>query len=171
MMRYEKTILKLVFIVLLLSIASVEAYAIGSADDINQPPYAAAFRALDKDSSQSLGKTEAASEELFARHFAEADANHDGVLSELEYANYRTVVEQAAVKRIASDSLITTRVKAALLKDEGIAGLKVSVETHAGVVLLSGFVKTNDQIASAGKIAAAVDGVKSVKNSLLLGKG
>jgi osmotically-inducible protein OsmY len=37
-------------------------------------------------------------------------------------------------------------------------------------VLLSGFVETEDQIQQAGKIAAEIEGVKSVENSLLLKK-
>jgi len=48
--------------------------------------------------------------------------------------------------------------------------MHVSVKTHQGIVLLSGFVETKDQIQQAGKVAADVEGVKSVKNSLLMKK-
>lgn len=71
---------------------------------------------------------------------------------------------------MAKDNFITSKVKGNLLKDEGLKSLKVSVKTHQGVVLLSGFVETEDQIQQAGKIAADTEGVKSVKNSLMLKK-
>ena len=57
-----------------------------------------------------------------------------------------------------------------MLKDEDLKSIHVSVKTHQGVVQLSGFVETEDQIQQAGKVAADVEGVKSVKNSLLLKK-
>ena len=67
-------------------------------------------------------------------------------------------------------SIATEAKVVAKLKEEGIKSLKVSVETHQGVVLLSGFVETEAQIQMAGKIAAETEGVKSVKNSLILKK-
>jgi hyperosmotically inducible protein len=148
----------------------MDVYAIGTAGDINQSPYEAAFKTLDKNGDSVLEKAEATREELFAKHFTEADADHNGTLNEQEYGNYKSAKEQKEVKRFAGDSLITTKIKAALLKDEGLAGLKVSVETHDGVVLLSGFVNTAEQIAGAINIAAAIEGVKSVKNILVLSK-
>jgi hyperosmotically inducible protein len=74
------------------------------------------------------------------------------------------------MKRATSDTMITSKVKGNLLKDEGLKSLKVSVKTNHGVVLLSGFVETEDQIKQAETIAKETEGVKSVKNSLLLKK-
>lgn len=150
---------------------SIQAYAFGTADDVDQSAYVTAFKALDKDSDGTLTKSEAKSEKLFAKHFAAADKDHDGTLSEEEYTDYKSKADQKNVKRIASDSVITTKVKSKLIADEGLKGFKVSVETHEGVVLLSGFVTTEDQIKQAEKIASETEGVKSVKNSLVLKKG
>jgi hyperosmotically inducible periplasmic protein len=66
------------------------------------------------------------------------------------------------------DTVITTKVKSALLGDDAVKSLAVSVETVKGVVQLSGFVNTSEQKAAAGKDAAAVPGVKSVKNNLIV---
>ena len=44
------------------------------------------------------------------------------------------------------------------------------METYKGVVLLSGFVDTQQQIEQAEAIAKSVPGVESVKNSLILKK-
>jgi hyperosmotically inducible protein len=96
--------------------------------------------------------------------------NHDGSLTQEEYTNYKSTVEKKYVKRVASDSAITSKIKAKLLKDEGLKSFKVSVETHEGIVILSGFVKTVEQIKQTEKIASETEGVKSVKNRLELKK-
>lgn len=157
-------------IALALTTVSSQVFAFGTADDVDQTTYSTAFKALDTDSNGTLSKSEVKHEKMFAKNFAVADKNHDGALDEQEYSDYRTQVEQKNVKRVARDSVITSKVKGKLLKDEGMKSLKISVETHQGVVLLSGFVATEDQIQQAEKIAAGTEGVKSVKNSLILKK-
>lgn len=66
------------------------------------------------------------------------------------------------------DTVITTKIKSALLGDEVVKSLAVSVETVRGVVQLSGFVNTSEQKEAAGKDAWSVEGVKSVKNNLIV---
>jgi osmotically-inducible protein OsmY len=66
------------------------------------------------------------------------------------------------------DKVVTTKVKAALLKDPEVKGLQVNVETFNGVVQLSGFVDKPEQIPRAAEVAKGVEGVKSVKNDLHL---
>lgn len=68
------------------------------------------------------------------------------------------------------DTLITGRVKAALLEDKAAKSLDISVETRMGEVMLSGFVVSKSQIDLAGKIAAKQDGVKTVRNELSVKK-
>lgn len=158
-------------IALAVSSISLQAHAIGTANDMNQTTYSDAFKALDTDNDGTLTRSEVKDEKIFhGRHFAAADKNHDGTLDQQEYSDYRSQAEQKETKRVVSDSWITSKVKSKLLGDEGLKSLKVSVETHQGVVLLSGFVETENQIQQAEKIAAATEGVKSVKNSLVLKK-
>jgi hyperosmotically inducible protein len=64
------------------------------------------------------------------------------------------------------DSLITTKVKTALLADSDVKGTDISVETKRGEVLLSGFVGNQSQVDKALKVANSVDGVKSVNNKM-----
>jgi hyperosmotically inducible protein len=64
------------------------------------------------------------------------------------------------------DSVITTKVKAAILGEPGLKVSEVNVETFKGVVQLSGFVSSREDIRSAVKVASAVNGVKSVKNDM-----
>lgn len=66
------------------------------------------------------------------------------------------------------DSVITTKVKALLVKDTALKAFQISVETYKGVVQLSGFVdsvKTRDK---ADFVARTVKGVKAVKNNLIV---
>lgn len=64
------------------------------------------------------------------------------------------------------DSVITTKVKSALLAEKSVNSLDVSVETFKGRVLLAGFVKSDEQRRRAGEVAQSVTGVKQVDNKL-----
>jgi osmotically-inducible protein OsmY len=64
------------------------------------------------------------------------------------------------------DSVITTKVKAAILGEPGLKVSEVNVETYKGVVQLSGFVSSRADINSAVRVAGAVGGVKSVTNDM-----
>jgi len=66
------------------------------------------------------------------------------------------------------DTVITTKVKSALLGDEAVKSFAVGVETVKQVVQLSGFVNTAEQKSAAGRDAAAVFGVKDVRNNLIV---
>jgi hyperosmotically inducible protein len=160
----------IIVIALTLGAASPQVFALDNMDDANQSAYTTSFKALDTDSDGTLTKAEAKKEKLFAKRFDAADKDTDGTLDQQEYTNYKTQSEQKNVSRVASDSVITSKVKGNLLKDEGLKSMKVHVKTHQGVVLLSGFVDTEDQVVQAGKVATETEGVKSVKNSLLLKK-
>lgn len=66
------------------------------------------------------------------------------------------------------DSVVTTKVKAALLNDPDVKGIDFKVETRKGEVLLSGFAANQSQIDRAVAVAQAVPGVKSVDNKVSL---
>lgn len=66
------------------------------------------------------------------------------------------------------DTVVTAKVKSALLGDDAVKSFAVSVETVKGVVQLSGFVDTAVQKAAAGKATWGVAGVKEVKNNLIV---
>jgi hyperosmotically inducible protein len=69
------------------------------------------------------------------------------------------------------DSVITTKVKSALLTDSQAHGGDTSVETRKGEVLLSGFVDNQAQADREVQLAKAVDGVQSVQNKLMIKDG
>ncbi len=68
------------------------------------------------------------------------------------------------------DATITAKVKAGILNDNALKVNQISVETYKGVVQLSGFVDSQEQVKKAGDIAASVPGVVSVKNDLVVKK-
>jgi osmotically-inducible protein OsmY len=65
------------------------------------------------------------------------------------------------------DSVITTKVKAAILDDATLKTFQINVKTFKGVVQLSGFVDSADFVTKAGEVAGHVQGVKEVKNDLV----
>ncbi|MBP9147653.1 MAG: BON domain-containing protein [Rhodoferax sp.] len=69
------------------------------------------------------------------------------------------------------DSVVTTRVKSALLADNDVKGFEISVETRKGEVMLSGFVDNQNQLDRALTVARMAEGVKSVDNKLSLKEG
>jgi osmotically-inducible protein OsmY len=66
------------------------------------------------------------------------------------------------------DSVITTKVKAAIFNEPGLKVSEVQVETFKGVVQLSGFVSSRADIQGAVRVASAVSGVRSVTNDMQL---
>jgi osmotically-inducible protein OsmY len=66
------------------------------------------------------------------------------------------------------DSAITLKVKAAILDDSKLKSSEINVETFKGVVQLSGFVNSREDIATAARVAGKVKGVASVKNDMRL---
>ncbi|WP_019934895.1 molecular chaperone OsmY [Oceanimonas smirnovii] len=76
--------------------------------------------------------------------------------------------EQAATKAgsYMNDSVITGKVKSALLNDEGVSSVDISVETEKGKVTLSGFVPAQEQAGRAVEVAKNIKGVESVEDQL-----
>ena len=73
---------------------------------------------------------------------------------------------QKTAGNMVDDGTITTSVKAGLVGDKGLSANDVNVEVYKGVVLLSGFVKTQAEKESAAKVAKGVSGVASVRNEI-----
>jgi osmotically-inducible protein OsmY len=73
---------------------------------------------------------------------------------------------QAQDKREIADSTITQRVQRAIAQDRILANLHIEVRTRDGMVNLSGFVRTLEDIVRAGELARAVSGVAGVTNGL-----
>ena len=120
------------------------------------------FVALDRNRDGYVSKVEALANPEVHKRFGAFDADKDGRLSEVEYA----AAMEDNEKRILQDSVITARVKAALLAERGIPSLSISVETYEAGVQLKGFVPAADIVSRAGRITAGVAGVRTVHNNI-----
>ena len=66
------------------------------------------------------------------------------------------------------DTVITTKVKAAIFNEPSLKSAEINVETFKGTVQLSGFVNSRADINKAVEVARGVGGVTSVKNDMRL---
>ena len=73
---------------------------------------------------------------------------------------------QEGTGEYVDDSVITAKVKAAVLNEPSLKSAEINVETFKGVVQLSGFVSSQSAIDKAVEVARGVKGVKSVKNDM-----
>lgn len=74
---------------------------------------------------------------------------------------------KSAAGAYVDDATVTAKVKTAIASDVGVkAAANVIVETHRGVVQLSGFADSDEQASRAVTAAKKVGGVRSVKNDI-----
>lgn len=76
--------------------------------------------------------------------------------------------EQGSGGSYLDDAAITARVKTAIFKEPSLKVTDISVRTEDKVVALSGSVKARADKLKAGDVALKVDGVKRVKNDLMV---
>lgn len=75
---------------------------------------------------------------------------------------------QETVGAYVDDTAITTSVKARYADNKDVDATSIKVETLNGTVMLSGFAKNANERMTAEEIAMKVNGVKSVKNSIVV---
>jgi len=126
------------------------------------------FDSLDRNRDGVLTRDEVRQFRDYARAFIEADDNKDGKLDRDEFIKAESIHDRIIAGKYISDSVLTAKVKAALLKEPALKSLDVSVETMRGEVLLSGFVTDLGQKEKAMKVASGVNGVASVKDALVV---
>jgi hyperosmotically inducible protein len=77
---------------------------------------------------------------------------------------------KATAGNVLDDSVITVKVKSALLADDKTRGTEFAVNSNKGVVQLSGYVDSADEQARATSVARNVEGVQSVVNDTSIKK-
>jgi osmotically-inducible protein OsmY len=75
---------------------------------------------------------------------------------------------QEGTEEYVDDTVITTKVKAAIFDEPSLKSAEINVETFKGVVQLTGFVSSRADINRAVEVARGVKGVTSVRNSMRL---
>ena len=76
--------------------------------------------------------------------------------------------KQEGTGQYIDDTVITAKVKAALIEDPLTKAIEINVETFKGAVQLSGFVSSQTDVNKAVELARSVKGVTSVKNDMRL---
>lgn len=73
---------------------------------------------------------------------------------------------QEGTGEYVDDTVITTKVKSAILGEPSLKSAEINVETFKGVVQLSGFVSSTAAENKAVEVARSIKGVKSVKDDM-----
>ena len=81
-------------------------------------------------------------------------------------AGCASTAKQEGTGEYVDDSVITTKVKAAIFNEPSLKSAEINVETFKGAVQLSGFVSSQAAISKAVAVARSVGGVSSVKNDM-----
>jgi hyperosmotically inducible protein len=79
-----------------------------------------------------------------------------------------TPTQQSTGEQI-DDTILTTKVKTALIQDPATKARQITVDTFRGTVQLNGFVDSEDEKAAAARVAHSVEGVANVRNNLTVG--
>ena len=90
------------------------------------------------------------------------------VLTLLTAVGCASTQKQEGTGEYIDDSVITSKIKAAILNEPGLSSAEINVETFKGEVQLSGYVNSIADITRAVEVAQGVKGVNSVKNDMRL---
>jgi hyperosmotically inducible protein len=151
-----------------LAVSAAFAAALVAAADPNEHMPNAKFDKLDRNKDGLVSRDEVKGLRNYGTAFDAGDTNKDGKLDRGEFINAEAAHDRIVAGKYVDDSVLTARVKAALLQEPELKSLDVSVETQHGVVLLSGFVRDEGQKQKAMKAAVSVSGVASVKDALVV---
>ncbi|MBK7422487.1 MAG: BON domain-containing protein [Propionivibrio sp.] len=77
-----------------------------------------------------------------------------------------STTKQEGTGEYVDDTVITTKVKAAVMNEPTLKSAEINVETFKGVVQLSGFVSSQAAANKAVEVARSISGVKSVRNDM-----
>jgi osmotically-inducible protein OsmY len=84
------------------------------------------------------------------------------------FAACASTPKQEGTGEYIDDSVITAKIKTQLASDDFLKSFQISVESRKGIVQMSGFVDSQKAVDKAGQIARGVEGVKSVRNDLIV---
>ena len=126
------------------------------------------FKSLDKDGDGFVSKAETSHIRDYEHAFAKGDENKDGKLTPAEFFESEAAHDRIRLGKYIDDTVLTTRVKTALVREKGLKSMDVSVESSQGRVVLAGVVDSEAQRQTALRVARKIDGVREVKDGLIV---
>ena len=84
----------------------------------------------------------------------------------LTAAGCASTPKQEGTGEYVDDTVITAKVKAAILDEPTLKSSEINVETFKGSVQLSGFVSSQTEMNKAVEVTRSIKGVHSVKNDM-----
>ena len=97
-----------------------------------------------------------------------ADRSMDQAARQLEEGGKTAERKLGEAGKAIDDAALTTKVKSALITAPGLKSGDIDVETTNGVVTLQGETDTAEQRQKAAQLASNVDGVRAVKNQIIV---
>ena len=76
--------------------------------------------------------------------------------------------KRAGTGQYIDDTVITAKVKGALVADPELKATEIQVDTFKGMVQLSGFVAAPEHVQKAERLVREIEGVTSVKNDIAI---
>lgn len=128
---------------------------------------------------ESIDKSTEASKEALEKSEDKVDENtqqakdkveqiKENVDKKLDDMKDSTTEKSETTGEYIDDSVITTKVKAAILGSSWLSASHIEVTTNKGVVVLSGTVDTEQNIAKAVEVARSQENVKAVETNLTI---
>lgn len=124
------------------------------------------FRSLDRNGDGFITKDEVRGIRGYDKAFDQADENRDGRLDPDEFVKAESLHQGARLGEFVGDSMLTAKVKTALLRERNLKSTDIHVETDNARVLLSGFVDSDEEKNRAVRVARTVEGVREVMDGL-----
>jgi hyperosmotically inducible protein len=87
---------------------------------------------------------------------------------QIEQAGKETERKFDQAGKALDDATLTTKVKTALISEPGLKSGEINVETSSGIVTLQGTADTIENRQKAAQVASNVEGVRAVKNQIVV---
>ena len=128
----------------------------------------AKFEKLDRNKDGFITRDEVVGTRWYDKAFDEADENKDARLDQTEFIKAEAIQDRTSAGNYVSDTALKAKVKTKLLATRGLKSRDLDIEVLGGEVLLSGFVRDEQQRSTAIQVASSVKGVASVKDGMIV---
>ena len=99
------------------------------------------------------------------------DQAADSAERKLDQAGNAILEKAAEAGKAVDDASLTAKVKSALIAEPNLKSMTINVDSMAGVVTLKGTTDSQENRQKAAQIASTVEGVRDVKNELVVISG